>query len=128
MERKEIFVFGSNEAGRHGMGAALYAVKHYDAEYGRGIGRTGNAYALPTKNHYIQTLSLDRIQKYIDDFREYSYSNSDLIFKITRIGCGLAGYSDKEIAPMFINFPDNCKFDTKWKEYLPINYQYWGTQ
>ncbi len=59
---RHIFVFGSNLAGRHGAGAALFAVKHYGAEYGVGCGFTGSAYALPTKDANLRTLPLDEIE------------------------------------------------------------------
>ena len=65
---KKIFVFGSNLSGIHGAGAALYARKHYGAELSVGIGRTGDSYAIPTKDHKINTLSLDVIEKYVDEF------------------------------------------------------------
>lgn len=67
-----VFVFGSNLAGRHGKGAALYAKQHYGAEYGIGFGKTGNAYAIPTKDQNLEVLSLDKIQHYIKNFVSYA--------------------------------------------------------
>lgn len=111
---KLIFVFGSNLAGRHGKGAALKAREEYGAEYGVGKGRTGNAYAIPTKDKKLRPLSLSRIQYYVSQFLYYANSKPNLKFYITRIGCGLAGYSDKDIAPMFQTAPANCILHFKW--------------
>ena len=114
----EIFVFGSNLAGRHGKGAAKDAVDLYGAEYGNGEGRQGDSYAIPTKDHYLNTLSIETIKPYINRFIHYAKANPDLTFKVTRIGCGLAGYSDIEIAPLFVLAPNNCIFDSKWVSIL----------
>jgi len=114
----EIFVFGSNLAGRHGKGAALYAKQYHGAEYGAGIGLTGNSYAVPTKDEHLKTLPLFIIKEYINDFKTFAEEHSELKFKVTRIGCGLAGYKDFQIAPMFKNFPSNCSFDLAWNEFL----------
>lgn len=103
-----IFVFGSNLAGRHGKGAALHARLNFGAQYGVGLGRTGMAYAIPTKDHRLKTLPLSAIKSYVDDFIRYAKENPELIFQVTRIGCGLAGYSDYQIAPMFLDAPGNC--------------------
>lgn len=113
-----IFVFGSNLAGRHGLGAALHARKHHGAIYGRGFGPQGDAYAIPTKDRSIRTLPLGRIREYVQDFLDHAREYPELQFQITRIGCGLAGYHDRDIAPMFRNAPSNCHFDPAWKEYL----------
>ena len=110
-----IFVFGSNLAGRHGKGAALCARNTHGAVYGVGVGRTGNAYAIPTKDEHIQTLPLSRIEKYVTDFLEYARANPDLEFEVTRIGCGLAGYQEHEIKPMFAGAPMNCHLPDSWR-------------
>jgi hypothetical protein len=65
---KPVFVFGSNVAGRHGKGAALYALQHHGASYGQGVGPQGNSYAIPTKDENIRTLPLDRIKPFVDEF------------------------------------------------------------
>lgn len=106
-----IFVFGSNLAGRHGRGAALYAKQHHGAIYGQGVGRQGNSYALPTKDHKLRTLPLQAIKKYVDEFIKYAESRPDLQFQVTRVGCGLAGYNDSQIKPLFDSAPSNCHFD-----------------
>ena len=114
----QIFVFGSNLAGIHGAGAAQAARLYYGAEPGKGIGVTGSSYAIPTKNAKFQCLSLDIIEFYVYMFVEYANANPDKEFFITRVGCGLAGNSDADIAPMFKGCGDNCNFAEQWKEYL----------
>jgi hypothetical protein len=118
MAAREIFVFGSNEAGRHGKGAALHARKHYGAEYGVGAGRTGDAYAIPTKDKKLQTLPLAKIHQYVGEFLVYAADHPELIFKVTAIGTGLAGYRHEDIAPMFARAPANCRLPEEWKALL----------
>jgi len=103
----EIFVFGSNLAGRHGAGAALEAKKRWGAIYGRGEGLQGQSYALPTKDatpwpDRPKTLSLEIIREKIVDFLEFAQLRSDLTFRMTRIGCGagrLQGPPDRSDVP-----------------------------
>lgn len=115
--KREIFVFGSNLAGRHGKGAALTAYKSYGAIYGQGIGLQGDSYAIPTKDEKINTLPLSKIKKYVEQFIKFAKLNPDLRFKVTAIGTGLAGYDEADIAPMFINAPDNCILPVGWRNY-----------
>jgi len=110
-----IFVFGSNLAGRHGKGAALYARQYHGAIYGRGVGLQGASYAIPTKDHNIKTLSLHTIENHVRDFKEFAKNHPEMTFQVTRIGCGLAGYTDSVISPMFINAPANCILPIEWK-------------
>jgi hypothetical protein len=121
-----IFVFGSNEAGRHGAGAALYALRHCGAQTGLGFGPSGTSFAIPTKNPHIQTLPLGKVSDYVQRFFEYAKCHPELEFKVTAIGCGLAGFRDEEMAPLFANAPDNCFFDEAWKPYLGERQRYWG--
>lgn len=114
----EIFVFGSNLAGRHGAGAAKAAKLHFGAVQGIGYGLVNNSFGIPTKDTRIMTLSLSEIKRYIDLFIDFSNKRPHLRFFITRIGCGLAGYEDKDIAPMFKGAGDNCSFAYRWKKYL----------
>jgi hypothetical protein len=109
-----IFVFGSNLAGRHGKGAALFALNNHGAIYGVGVGKQGNSYAIPTKDQYLKTLSLDYIELYVNQFLEYANERRELTFNITRIGCGLAGYKDEEVAPLFTAAPTNCVLPIEW--------------
>lgn len=122
-----IFVFGSNRSGIHGAGAAAFAHKNLGAEWGVGEGMTGNCYALPTKGHKIENLSLDAIHKHINDFLYFARNNPEKTFKVTCVGTGLAVWNHEDIAPMFISAPDNCHFDELWKPWLGNNVSYWGT-
>ncbi len=92
----EVFVFGSNKEGMHGGGAARVAYEKFGAKWGEGIGMTGMCYAIPTMDG-----SIELIRKYVDDFTEYVRSHPELTFLVTRIGCGIAGWTDAEIAPLF---------------------------
>lgn len=103
-----IFVFGSNLAGRHGKGAALEARKHYGAVYGQGEGLQGQSYAIPTKDGDLLTLPLPVIRESVTRFKTFAASRPDLTFQVTAIGCGLAGYTPGDIAPMFAGAPANC--------------------
>lgn len=114
----KIFVFGSNLAGRHGRGAALEAKSKWGAKYGVGRGHTGDAYAIPTKDADLRTLPLIHIEREVKEFLEYARAHRELEFIVTRIGCGLAGYSNEDIAPMFRGAPSNCEFDEAWEKYL----------
>ena len=92
----EVFVFGSNKEGMHGGGAAYIAFKEFGAEWGVGIGMTGHCYAIPTMDG-----SIDIIRRHVDDFTAYAREHPELTFLVTRIGCGIAGWRDNEIAPLF---------------------------
>ena len=119
-EDGEIFVFGSNLAGRHGRGAAYAAVKKYGAVYGVGVGKSGNSYAIPTKNEFVITMDIFTISAYVNEFIAFVENHPHLDFFLTRIGCGLAGYKDSQIAPLFKklkNF-DNVSWPEDWVEYL----------
>lgn len=121
-----IFCYGSNLAGIHGAGAALHAYKHEGAVMHIGVGHRGNSYGIPTKDENIVTLPLNIIHVYVDQFISYALKHPELEFKITRIGCGLAGYTNAEIAPLFTHAPDNCWFDLAWMDYLPAGKHYWN--
>jgi hypothetical protein len=102
-----VFVFGSNLAGRHGKGAALWARQHRGAIYGQGHGPQGNSYAIPTKDFALRTLPLDHIEKEAAVFLAYAETHPHLTFQLTPIGCGLAGYTPSAIAPFFAEAPAN---------------------
>jgi len=112
-----IFVFGSNLAGFHGAGAALAAYKYYGAELGVGWGLTGQSFAIPTKDEHIETLPLEAVKGYIDGFVAYTKAHPDKNFFVTRVGCGLAGFTDDQIAPLFRE-AINCSFANEWMEYI----------
>jgi hypothetical protein len=113
--QRPVFVFGSNLAGRHGKGAALHASRERGAVHGAGVGRTGNAYAIPTKDAKLRALPLSEIKNYVLEFLRYARAHPDLRFEVTRIGCGLAGYTDAQIAPMFAGAPANCDLPPGWR-------------
>lgn len=92
----EIFVFGSDLDGNHIRGAALQAFEKFGAIQGQGIGLQGKSYAIPTLLNEI-----NKIKPYVDDFVEYARCHSEKKFLVTRIGCGLAGFSPEQIAPLF---------------------------
>ena len=111
------FVFGSNEAGRHGKGAALCAKKHFGAIYGQGHGEQGRSYAIATKDAFLRSLPLDTIAENVRVFLRHAINHPHKQFAVSRIGCGLAGYSDEQIAPLFNGHPSNVYFlDNRWEE------------
>jgi hypothetical protein len=112
----DIFVFGSNLAGRHGAGSALKAARQHGAEYGVGFGRTGNAYAIPTKDRSLRPMPLEAIKPFVDTFLRYAALNPDLTFKCVKVGTGLAGYTDWQMAPMFLDATPNVKLHHEWDE------------
>ena len=114
----DIFVFGSNLAGRHGKGAALHAKRFYGAHYGVGEGLTGCAYAIPTKGHFLEILPLESITASINRFSEFAWNNSGMRFLLTPVGCGLAGYTVDQIKPLFdaANLPANVDFLDSWSQ------------
>lgn len=113
-----IWVFGSNEKGAHGKGAAKVARVNFRAEYGVGEGRTASAYAIPTKDKRLATLPLSAIEQSVQAFLAYAAEHPKLNFFVTRIGCGLAGYLDSEIAPYFLQAPVNCSLPNDWKHFV----------
>lgn len=122
-----IFVFGSNLSGIHGAGAAKTALQRHGAVIGIGEGHQGNSYALPTKGINITYMPLSEVKPHVDTFLEYARNAHPQGFQVTRVGCGLAGFRDDQIAPLFINAPENCFFDTAWKPYLGFApREYWG--
>lgn len=96
LKPNEIFVFGSNLSGYHAGGAARTANKLFGAEWGVGVGMTGQCYAIPTMQGGVET-----IRPYVDEFIRYAEQHPDLLFRVTRIGCGIAGFTDEQIAPLF---------------------------
>ncbi len=101
LKENEVFVFGSNQSGRHGAGAARTALG-WGAVWGQAEGLQGRTYGIPTKDHSVwRTLSVAEITPYVDRFIEFAKSRPDLTFLVTEIGCGLAGMKPKDVAPMF---------------------------
>lgn len=115
---KSIFVFGSNLAGRHGRGAAKFALENCGAIYGEGAGRQGRSYAIPTKDLSIKSLPLTAIERHVSIFLDHAKAHPEQLFFVTEVGCGLAGYTKEDIAPMFAIAPANCILSSKWDSYL----------
>lgn len=113
-----VFVFGSNLAGRHGAGAALVALKRYGAVRGIGEGLQGRSYAIATKGFRLEVLDLNRIASGVDRFVADASAMPERLFFVTRVGCGLAGYQDRQIAPLFRAAPGNCSFPEPWRPFL----------
>lgn len=106
----EVFVFGSNLAGMHGGGAAWVAFRKFGAEMGVGVGLSGQSYAIPTMQGGVET-----IKPYVDEFIAFAKEHPEHFFYVTRIGCGIAGFRDKQIAPLFaeaIDVPNICLPET----------------
>lgn len=101
ISENEVFVFGSNLSGRHGKGAARIALK-WGAKWGQAAGIQGKTYGIPTKDETIRrTLRIDEIKPFVDNFIQWAKYNTGNVFYVTEIGCGLAGYKPKDIAPLF---------------------------
>ena len=96
LKPNEVFVFGSNLFGHHAGGAARYALNHFGAVWGQGVGMQGQSYAIPTMQGGVET-----IKPYVDEFISFAVAHPELTFLVTRIGCGIAGFRDEEIAPLF---------------------------
>lgn len=110
----QVFVFGSNLAGRHGKGAALQALQLFGAKYGQGTGIQGQTYAIPTKDESIRSMKVEKIAKHVAYFIWYAVQRPELEFLVTRVGCGLAAHADADIAPLFFGAPDNVRLPESW--------------
>ena len=99
LEPNQIFVYGANEKGVHGAGAARLALR-WGAKMGQ-YELVGQTYGIPTKDKKIQTLPLDKIQVHVDNFLATAFSHTEYEFLVSKIGCGLAGYRPEDIAPLF---------------------------
>ncbi len=96
LKENEIFVFGSNLGGFHGGGAARAALNHFGAIWGQGVGLQGRSYAIPTMHGGV-----DAIKPYVDEFIDFARQHQQYKFLVTRIGCGIAGFTVAEMAPLF---------------------------
>lgn len=120
-----VFVFGSNLAGRHGAGAAKTALMQFGAIYGQGIGLQGRSYALPTmaanappRPANVQPLPFVAIAHHADVFKAFAAEHPELLFFLTRVGCGSAGFTDRQIAPLFLNAPANVLQPPEWGRHV----------
>ena len=118
--KTEIMVFGSNLSGIHGAGAARYARVHHGAIMGQGSGLQGSSYALPTKGVNISFMPLTDIGWHVAAFIRFAQIRPDLTFRVTRVGCGLAGFKDEEIAPLFRGALglSNVRLPKGWRHYI----------
>ena len=135
-----IFVFGSNEQGIHGGGAAKVAREQHGAILHQGFGPQGNSFGIPTCHVPVGRpgwkIPLPRVEYYIKSFMLYADTfrkpEDSQLFQITQIGCGFAGWTKEQIAPIFFNAPENCLFDDEWFEFLGDttigghDRKYWG--
>lgn len=112
-----IFVFGSNRQGRHGKGAALEARQKYGAIYGQPRGLQGNSYAIVTKELRKDhpPVSLEEITEEVNEFITFAKQNPEMKFKVTAIGCGLAGFTPNQIGPLFKNIPQNVELTEQFE-------------
>ena len=117
LKPNQIFVFGSNLAGRHGKGAALLARMKFGARQGQGTGLMGQCYGIATKDARMNVLPIEAICTQVHRFLLFANKHQELEFLVTKIGCGLAGYKPKEIRPCFIGIeiPPNVS--------LPVEFQ-----
>ena len=101
LKPNEIFVFGSNLAGAHGGGAARLAYERFGAVWGQGVGLQGQTYAIPTMQGGVET-----IKPYVDEFIAFAKAHPEMKFFVTKIGCGIAGFTTEEISPLFADAVD----------------------
>lgn len=115
LNKGEIFVFGSNLKGLHGGGAARLAYERFGAIWGQGVGLQGSCYGIPTMHGGV-----DAIKPYVDEFIEFAQNHTEYTFLVTKIGCGIAGFKEEEIAPLFANalYVDNIVLPESFVMYL----------
>jgi hypothetical protein len=113
-----IFVFGSNLRGVHGAGQALAAVQQYGARHGCGQGFQGRAYALPTKVGPYTAMPLDDVRFHVRALLQFAGRHPTLLFVVPRVGCGRAGFTDDQIAPLFDGAPANIDLPYEWRTAL----------
>lgn len=107
LKDNEIFVFGSNESGIHGGGAAKTALR-FGAKNGESFGLQGKTFAIPTVNASVRgKLPIEKVKRYVEEFLKFAKENKDKIFLVTEIGCGIAGFRISDIAPMFKSVVEN---------------------
>ena len=118
LKSNQIFVFGSNESGIHGAGAAKQALE-WGAVFRQGEGLQGATYAIPTKDRTVmRSLSIEEIRPYVERFLEFAKKNTQHEFLVTEIGCGLAGLHPKDVAPLFKEVPSNVILPERFKKQL----------
>ena len=113
---ERVFVFGSNQRGIHGAGAAYYAASKLGARQGIGEGLTGRAYALPTCIRPAMPMTLSDVGAAIGRFIEFARSTPETRYFVSEVGCGLAGFEPCDIAPFFADAPENCDLPPGWRK------------
>lgn len=113
-----VLVFGSNTGARHGKGAAAFAARWRGASREVSEGRAGRSYALPTKDAALHTLPIATIAQSVERFLLHAHAEPSTAFDVTAIGCGLAGHTDEDIAPLFAAAPANCRLPYRWQRML----------
>lgn len=111
----DIFVFGSNLAGIHGAGSAAHALESHEAIWGVGVGLQGNSYAIPTKDKNLESLEIEEISKYVAVFLVFAVMNPEMTFNVVKIGCGLAGFTEAQMKPLFAGAPANVNLPKGWR-------------
>lgn len=116
-----VFVFGSNLQGIHGKGAALVARQAFGAMWGVGAGLAGRSYAIPTKYSPSRGMDYREVCAYVQGFKKvaaYRGREDGQKYWLTRVGCGLAGFTDEEMASAFLGAPENCHMPRDWEKFL----------
>ena len=112
---QRVFVFGSNLLGIHGGGAARYAVTKLGAADGIGEGPTGRTYALPTCSRPGVPMTIESVRIHVQHFLAHAARTPDTRYYVSAVGCGIAGFTEGEVAPMFAGAPDNCDLPDGWR-------------
>jgi len=117
----EVFVFGSNREGQHLGGAARLANQKFGAQWGVGVGMTGQCYAIPTMHGGVE-----QIRPYVKEFVDYAFEHPEKLFLVTRVGCGIAGFDDNDIAPLFCDatFAHNISLPESFIRVLDVKMKY----
>lgn len=118
LQKNEVFVFGSDLAGRHNSGDALEALREHGAVYGRGVGLQGRSYAIPVRDEQGRLLPVPMIDRYTQAFLRFAATHRELSFQVTRVGCGRDAHRDEDIAPLFLRVPENVRLPSRWRKYL----------
>lgn len=118
VRKPKIFVFGSNLNGNHWGGSAKEAHENWEAKWGVGVGPTGKAYAIPTLDIEMKPMPLELIERAVIDFILHALDNYKFEFIVVEIGCGIAGFTPEQIAPMFKYAPDNVKLPKSFKKII----------
>jgi|DewCreStandDraft_4_1066084.scaffolds.fasta_scaffold17361_2 hypothetical protein len=115
---KDVFVFGSDLAGRHAEGDALIALRDHGAVYGRAVGLQGRSYAIPVRDENGKPLPVPVIARYVKAFLRFAEIHREMTFHVTRLGCGHGAHRNEDIAPLFAGAPPNCRLPPAWRRII----------